>query len=136
MTGHHIITVSNDIFDHMDCTIGGLAKKKTQCTEDLYFPVKFAQQKQTNDYTELTSTTSMCFISAHILYPFRKLRSLQKWDKGMVINCEEKTSYTTQHQEVFLKCVENHNCAKHPRMSIIKSEKIPGSDYFPSGKVS
>jgi len=35
------------------------------------------------------------------------------WDKGMDINLEDETSYTTQYQEAFLKYVENEYCAKH-----------------------
>jgi len=42
---HHVITVYNDMFDHMDGVLQTLAKKKTQWKEDLYFAVKFAQQK-------------------------------------------------------------------------------------------
>jgi len=55
----------------------------------------------------------MLFISAHILDPFRMLQSFRKWDKGMHINYENETSYTTQYQEVFLKYVENDYHVKH-----------------------
>jgi len=42
---HHVITVYNDMFDHMDGVMRALAKKKTQWKEDLFFAMKFAQQK-------------------------------------------------------------------------------------------
>jgi len=95
------------MFDHMDGVMRALTKKKTQWKEDLFFAVKCAQQNLSKYYTEVTSTTGMLLITAHILVPFRKLRSFRKWDKGMDINPEDATSYTTQYQEPFLKYVEN-----------------------------
>jgi hypothetical protein len=44
-TLHHVITVYNDKFDHMDGMMRALAKKKTQWKEDLFFAVKCAGQK-------------------------------------------------------------------------------------------
>jgi hypothetical protein len=61
----------------------------------------------------VTTTTGMPLITAHCLDPFRKLWSYTEWDKGMDINPEEETSYTTQYQEAFVKYVENECCAKH-----------------------
>ena len=113
VTLHHVITVYNDMFDHMDGVMRALAKKKTPWKEDLFFAVKLARQKLSKYYAEVTPTTGMLLISAHILDPFRKLRSFRKWDKGMDINPEDETSYTTQYQEAFLKYVENEYCAKH-----------------------
>jgi len=55
----------------------------------------------------------MLLISEDILDPFRKLRSFRKWGKGMDIDPEDETSYTTQYQEAFLKYVENEYCGKH-----------------------
>jgi len=40
VTLHHVITVYNDMFDHMDDVMRALAKKKTQWKEDLFFAVK------------------------------------------------------------------------------------------------
>ena len=93
---HDDITVYNDMFDHMDGMMRAFAKKKTQWKEDLFFAVKLAQQKLYKYYTEVTPTTGMRLISAHILDPFRKLQTCRKWDKGMDINPEDETSYTTQ----------------------------------------
>jgi hypothetical protein len=42
VTSHHVITVYNDMFDHMDGMMRALAKKKTQWKEDLFFAVKLA----------------------------------------------------------------------------------------------
>jgi len=69
------MTVYNDMFDHMDGVMWGLAIKKTQWKNDLYFAVKFAPQKLSVYYGEVTPTTSMLPISAHILDPFCKLWS-------------------------------------------------------------
>jgi len=40
ITLHQVITLYNDIFDHMDGVMRALAKKKTSWTEDLFFAVK------------------------------------------------------------------------------------------------
>jgi hypothetical protein len=101
-----------------------LAKKKTQWKEDLFFTMMLARQKLSKDYAEVTPTTGILLISAHILDHFRKLRSFRKWDKGMDINPEDKTSYTTQYQEAFLKYVENEYCAKHRRVPVSKLQKL------------
>jgi len=75
----------------------------------------------------------MVLISAHILDPFRKLRSFSKWDKGMDINPENRTAYSTQYQEAFLKYVENEYCAKHRRLLVIEPENVPNNNLFSSG---
>jgi hypothetical protein len=101
------------MFDHMDGVMRALAMKNTPSKEDLFFAAKLARQKLSKYYAEVTSTTGMLLISTHIHDPFRKLRSFRKCDKGMDINPEDETSYTTQYQEAFLKSVENEYCAKH-----------------------
>jgi len=113
VTLHHVITVNNNIFDQMVGGMRAFAKKKTQWKEDLYFAVKLARQKLSKYYAEVTPMTGMLLISVHILDHFRKLRLVRKWDKGMDINPEDETSYTTQYQEACLKYVENEYCAKH-----------------------
>jgi hypothetical protein len=122
VTLHRAITVYNDMFDHMDGVMRALAKKKTQWNKDLFFAVMNVRQKLSKYYTVVTPTTGMLLIMAHILDPFRKLRSCRKWDKGMDINPDDETSYTTQYQEAFLKYVENEYCAKHRRFPVIKSD--------------
>jgi len=110
---HHGMTVYNDMFDYMEGVMRFLAKKKTQWKEDLFFAVKLARQKLSNYYAEVTATTGMLLSSAQILDPCRKLRSFRKWDKGMDINPEDDTSYTTHYQEAFQNYVENEYCAKY-----------------------
>jgi len=130
VTLHHVIIVYNDMFDQMDGVMRALAKTKTQWKEDLFFAVKWAQQKLSKYYAEETPMTGMHQISAHILDPCRKLRSFRKWDKGMDINPEDKTSYTTQYQEAFLKYVENECCAKHQQVPVNKHQSLPSSNHI------
>ena len=94
--------------------------------------MKLARQKLSKYYTEVTAMTGMLLITAVFLDPFRKLRSFRKWDKGIDINPEEETSYTTQYQEAFLMYVENEYSAKHRRMQVNKLEPIMSSNLVPS----
>jgi hypothetical protein len=136
VTLHHVITVYNNLFDYMDGVMRVLAKKKTPWKEDLFFAVKLARQKPPKYCAEVTPTTSMLLIYAHILDPFRKLRSFRKWDKGMDIIPEDETSYTTQYQEAFLKYVENEYCAKHRHVPVNKFETVQNSNFVPSATAS
>jgi len=136
VTLHQVITMYNDMFDHMDGVVRALAKMKTQWKEALLFAVKLARQKLSKYYDEVTPTTGMILISAHILDPFRKLRLFIKWDKGMDINPEDETSYTTQYQEAFLKYVENEYCAKHWGVPVNKLETVPSNNLVPSATAS
>jgi len=124
ITLHHVITVYNDMFHHLDGVMWALAKKKTQWKEDLYFAMKFAKQKLSKHNTEVTPTNGMLLISADIVDSFRKLRSCRKWDKGMGINPEDEISYTTQYQEAFLKYVWKEYCTKHRQLPVTKLESI------------
>jgi len=136
VTLHHVITVYDDMFDHIDGVLRALAKKNTQWKEDLYFAVKFARYKPSKYYAEVTPTTGMLRISAQILHRFRKLQSFRKWDKGMDSNPEDKTSYTIQYQDAFLKYVENEYCSKHRRLLVTKHEKLRSNNFIPSATAS
>jgi hypothetical protein len=98
VTLHHVITLNNDMFNHMHGVMRALAKKKPQWKEDLFFAVKCVRQKLTKYFTEVTPTTGMLLISAHMLDPFQKLRTFRKREKGIDINPEDETFYTTQYQ--------------------------------------
>ena len=75
VTLHHGITVYNDMFDHTDGVMRDLAKKTTQWKEDLFFALKLALQTLSKYYAEVTPTTGMLLISAHILDLFRRSQS-------------------------------------------------------------
>jgi len=124
------------MFDHMDGMMRDLAKKKPQWKEDLFFAVKLARETLSKFYAEVTPPTDILLLSAHILNPFRKLRSFRKWDKGMDINPEDDTSYTTQYQKAILKYVEDEYCAKHRPVPVNKLETVPSSNLIPSATAS
>jgi len=73
VTFNHVITVYNEMFNHMDGVMRALNKKKTPCKEDLFFTVRLHLQKLSEYYSEVTPTTGMPLVSAHILNPFWKL---------------------------------------------------------------
>jgi len=98
--------------------------------------MKFAHQKLSNKYTEVTPTTGVVLISAEILDSFGTLRSFWKWDQGMDINPENETSYTTQYQEAFLKYVETEYSAEHQRLPITTPESVPHNNLFSPATVS
>jgi len=116
----------------MDGVMRAFAKKKTQWKEDLFFAVNLAWQKLSKYYADVTPMTGMLLIAAHILDLFRKLRSFRHWDKGMDIDPEDKTSYTTQYQEAFLRYVENEYCAKHRCVQVNTFETVLSSNLIPS----
>jgi len=80
VTLHHVIPVYNDMFDHMHGVLRALAKKKTPWNEDLFLTVKLARQKLSKYDAEVPPMNGMRLSSAHILNPFRKLRSFRTWD--------------------------------------------------------
>jgi len=114
----------------MDGVMRALAKRKTDLKEELFFAVKLALQNLFNYYIEVTPSTGMLLISAHILDPFRKLRSFRKWVYGMDIDPEDETSFTTQYQEAFLKYVANEYFAKDQRVSVNKHKSSTSSDHI------
>jgi hypothetical protein len=61
VTVHHVITVSNDMFDDMDCVMRALATK-TQWKDDLYFAVKCVRQKLSKYHSEVTPMTGLVLI--------------------------------------------------------------------------
>jgi hypothetical protein len=71
----------------------------------------------------------MLLSSAHILEPFRKLRSFRKRDMGVDIYPENVTSHTTQYQEAYLKYLENKYCAKHQRLPVTQPDESHASIF-------
>jgi len=54
----------------MNDVMRAVAKKETHWKEDLFFAVKLARQMLPKYYAEVTPTTGMLLISAHIPDPF------------------------------------------------------------------
>jgi len=120
----------------MDAILQTSAKKKTKWMEDLYFAVKFADQKLSKYYTEVTPTTGLLVISADIPDPFRKLRSFRKWVKGMDTTPEDETFYTAQYQESYMQYVENKYRAKKQRLPDVKPGSVPNNPLLSSAMSS
>jgi len=136
VTLHYVMTVYNDMFDHIAGAMRDLANKMTQWKEKLFLAVKSARQKLCKYDAEVNSSKGKILISAHILNSFRKLRSCRKVDRGMDIHPGNKTSYTTHYQEAFLKDVENEYCAKPRWVQVIEPESVASSKLVLSAKVS
>jgi len=98
--------------------------------------VKLARQKLSKYYAEVTPMMGMLLISAQIPDPSRKLQSFRKWDKGMDLNPEDETFYTTQYQEASLKYVEDEYCPKHRRQPVNELETVPSNNLLPSATAS
>jgi len=136
VTLHHVITVYNNMFHHMDGLMRALAKKMNQWKEDLYFTMRFTQQKQSKYYTEVTATMGMLLVSADILDPFRKVWTFRKWDEGVHNTPENNTSYTTQYQRAFLMYVTNEYCANHWSVLVIEPDSVQSNNHFSSAMAS
>jgi hypothetical protein len=80
----------------MDGVMRGLAQKKTHWKVALFLGVKLARRKLSKYYTDVTPMTGFVLVSVNILDRFQLLRSIRQWGKGMDINPEDETSYTTQ----------------------------------------
>ena len=89
-----------------------------------------------NSISEVTPTSAMLLISAHILDCFQKLQSFTQWGKGMDNHPEDETSYTTKYQEAFLMYVENKYCATHWQLPVTNPETIPDNNVISSAIAS
>jgi hypothetical protein len=136
VTLHYVITVYNDMFDHMDGMMRALAQKKTPWKEGLFVAMKFAWQKLSKYYTEVTPITSRLHMSKHIFDPPRKFPSFRNWGIGTDIHPEDETSYATQYQEPILKYMENEYCAKHRHLPVPKPENIQNNNLIASTMAS
>ena len=98
----------------MTCSIiwWAVAKRNNQWMDDLFFNVKLAWLELSNYSTEVTPTTGMFLISAHILDYVQSCCLFGMWDKGMDIHSEDSTFYTTHDSVKLLKCVQNEYGAK------------------------
>jgi hypothetical protein len=122
--------------DHVDGVMRSLVNKKTQWKKDLFFAMKCARQKLSKYNTEVTPTTGMLIIMAHMPDRFGKLQSFRKWDTAMDINPEDETSYTTPYQKALLKYVQNEYCAKHRRLPVIQSHNTLNNNLSSFGLAS
>jgi len=75
--------------------------------EELDFTLMVVCQILSKYCANITPTTSLLLISAHISDSLWKLESFRKKYKAMDINSDDETSYTTYYQEAYMKYVEN-----------------------------
>jgi len=80
--------------------------------------------------------TRILLISALILDPFQKMQLFKICHKGIDIDLENKSFYTTQYQKVFLKYVGNKHWAKNRQLYIVTPKRIPRNTLFPSTMAS
>jgi len=78
VTLHQSITVNDDMFNHRDGVMRALAKQETQWEEDLFFTVKLAQQKLSKFLAQVTPSTGIVVIAAHILDHSQTLQLVRK----------------------------------------------------------
>jgi hypothetical protein len=89
------------MFDLMDGVMQAWARKQTQWKEEVFFAVKLARPKLSKYYAEVTPTTGMLQICAHMLDLFWKLRLFRKWGKKMDTNPEDETPILPNTQRPF-----------------------------------
>ena len=130
VTLHHISSVYNDSFNHVDGVLHALAKKMTPWMQGLNFAVKLAWQKLFIYQAEITPTTVMLVIWADILDPLCKLRWLRNWAKGMDNNPGDETSYANQYLEEKLKDLKTELCAKRGSVPFNQPESLPSNIPF------
>jgi len=124
------------MFDYMDGVKQDMAKMKTHWKDDLFFGVKLAQRRLSKYHADVTPWTGMLLILAYIPDPVQRVQLFRKWDQGMHIDPEEKTSYTTHYRDAFLKYVGNEYCAKHRCVPFRKPENIVSNNPIPSEPAS
>jgi len=135
VTLYHVRNATNVMFNHLDGILWALGQQK-KCKEELYFAVKFACQKLSKWYIDVSPMMGIHLISANILDSFQMFWLCRKWDEGMHSDPEDETSYTTQFQKAFLKYAVNEYCAKHQHLPIIKPESVPNNNLFSSTMAS
>jgi hypothetical protein len=78
----------------------------------------------------------MLLIAAHILDPFRKLRSFRKWDKAMDVHPTDEGFFTVQFKDAFLRYVEHEYCSKDHIKPNFKLETSKQNNPFSTSPVS
>jgi len=124
------------MLDHMDGVMWAMAKKNAQFKEDLYFTIKIASQKRPKKYSEVTPTTSLLLMLAHIVDSFRKMQSFRKWHQAIDIDPEDKTSYTIRFRNPFLKNMQKEYCAEDWQTSVTETESGLYNNIFSLAKPS
>jgi len=128
VTFYHHMTVYNVMYHQIGGVIQAFTEQKTKWKEDLSVAVKLGGPNLSKYYTDLTSMPGMLHISVHSFNSFQKLWLFWMWHRGIVINTEAETSYSTQYQQAFVKYLENKECVKRRCVPVNKPEHIPCSN--------
>src|SRR6266481_3837812 len=102
ITLHRVITIYNDMFDHIESVLKALVKKRTQWKKDIHKAVRASRAKLREYYFNVMPGTGLLLILAMILDSFRKLRTFERWDKDMRVSNDNVDSYTRQYSDAFL----------------------------------
>ena len=108
ITPHRVISIYNDMFDHMDSVLKALWKKRVEWQRDIHRAVRCARAKLRKYYSKVTPETGLILIVGAILDPFRKLRIFEGWDKEMGLMPDDRDSYTSQYSNAFLQYWEEN----------------------------
>lgn len=103
VTLHRVISIYNEMFDHMEGAINVLKTKQTTWKKDIYHAVQAAHQKLQKYYSNVTPESGLLLILAALLDPFRKAKTFKGWDSKMNIDYRDPASYTFQYTEAFLR---------------------------------
>jgi hypothetical protein len=127
ITLHRVITIYNDMFDHVENVLKSLAKKRTQWKKDIHRAVRASRSKLRKYYSNVTPETGLILILGAILDPFRKLRTFERWDKDMGIREENSDSYESQYSHAFLDYWEkNYVIGEGEGFQMMKKDEFGG----------
>ena len=102
ITLHRVISIYNEMFDHMEGAMNLLKSKQTAWKKDVHHAVQAAHRKLQGYYAQVTPESGLLLILAALLDPFRKAKTFKLWDSRMNIDPRDPTSYTFQYTEAFL----------------------------------
>lgn len=102
ITLHRVISIYNEMFDHLEGAMRSLKGKRTAWKVDVHRAVRASHKKLQSYYSEVTPESGLLLILAALLDPFRKTKTFRAWDAGMNIDPKDSESYTAQYTEAFM----------------------------------
>ena len=102
ITLHRVISIYNEMFDHLEGALRSLKRKQSAWKVDVRRAVRATHVKLQSYYAKVTPESGLLLILAALLDPFRKTKSFRSWDANMNIDPKDSESYTAQYTEAFL----------------------------------
>ena len=102
ITLHRVISIYNEMFDHLEGAMRSFKGKCTAWKVDVRRTVRASHKKLQCYYSEVTPESGLLLILAALLDPFRKTKTFRTWDAGMNIDPKDSESYTAQYTEAFI----------------------------------